>query len=91
MTGYLVKRVLYSVPLLLLIMFISFVVITLPPGDYMSALQNRLTQAGGLSVVEARQVADQLRKMYGLDKSFFAQFGKWFCGIFRGDFGYSFR
>jgi len=91
MVGYLVKRVLYSVPLLLFIMFISFVVITLPPGDYMSAMQNRLTQAGGLSVAEARQVADQLREMYGLDKPFFAQFGKWFCGIFRGDFGYSFR
>jgi len=91
MTGYLVKRLLYSVPLLLLIMFISFVVITLPPGDYMSALQNRLTQAGGLSQTEARQVADQLREMYGLDEPFFIQFGKWFGGIFRGDFGYSFR
>ncbi len=91
MTGYLVKRLLYSVPLLSLIALVSFVVITLPPGDYMSTLQYRLTQAGGLSLTEARQVADRVRERYGLDKPFFVQFGKWFSGIFRGDFGYSFR
>lgn len=91
MTGYLVKRLLYSVPLLSLIALVSFVVITLPPGDYMSTMQYRLTQAGGLSLTEARQVAERVRERYGLDKPFFVQFGKWFSGIFRGDFGYSFR
>jgi len=91
MTGYLVKRLLYSVPLLLFIMFISFVIITLPPGDYMSTLQNRLTQAGGLSGAQAQEVANRLRERYGLDQPFFGQFGKWFGGIFRGDFGFSFR
>ncbi len=91
MVGYLVKRVLYTIPLLALITFISFVVITLPPGDYMTTMQNRLTQAGGLSVAQAKQVADQMRQLYGLDKPFLVQFAKWFSGIFKGDFGYSFR
>jgi peptide/nickel transport system permease protein len=92
MAGYLVKRVLYSVLLLFLIVFVSFVVITLPPGDFMTTLQSRLTQQGGLSHAEAMRVADRLRERYGLDKPFFVQFGKWLFGIIsKGDFGYSFR
>lgn len=91
MLGYLVKRTIYSIPLLLMIAFISFVIIVLPPGDYMSTLQARLTQVGGLSVVEAQKIADQLRARYGLDKPFLVQFGKWFLGIFKGDLGFSFR
>jgi len=91
MVGYLIRRILYCIPLLFVIAFISFVVITLPPGDYMSTMQARLTQVGGLSLVEAQKMAEQLRQRYGLDKPFLVQFGKWLLGIFRGDFGFSFR
>lgn len=57
----------------------------------MSAMQAQLTAAGGLSTAEAEDIARQLRTHYGLDRPFLVQFGVWFSGIFRGDFGWSFR
>ena len=91
MTGYLLRRLLYSIPLLIVISLISFTVITLPPGDYMTFLQTELTQRAHLSVEEAKQIADDMRERYGLDEPFLNQYFSWFVGLFRGDFGYSFN
>ncbi len=91
MLSYMLRRAVYAVPLILAIAFVAFVVITLPPGDFMSALQAQLTAVGGLTTAEAEEIAHQLRVHYGLDQPFLVQFGVWFTGIFRGDFGWSFR
>lgn len=91
MVGYLVRRVIYSVPLLLLISLISFTVITLPPGDYMSSYIGTLTSQGNLTQAEAEKIGNQLREKYGLDEPFWKQYGVWMLGLFQGDFGYSFR
>lgn len=80
-----------SVLLLFVVSFVSFIVITLPPGDYLTALQAQLTQQAGMSLQEAKAFAQQLREHYGLDKPFFVQYLSWLSGIvLRGDFGYSF-
>jgi len=57
----------------------------------MTSVQSELTQRAGLTLGEAQRMADQLRETYGLNKPLHVQFLVWFGGLFRGDFGYSFR
>lgn len=90
MIEHIVRRIVYLVPLLLMISFISFTIITLPPGDYLTAWQANLTQQGGISERDAVELAQRLREHYGLDDPFLIQYGRWLFGILRGDFGFSF-
>ncbi len=81
-----------SVPVLWAISVIVFVVIQLPPGDYMSALQAQMQSLGGLTEEEAAKVAEQLRRVYGLDKPLYVQYFVWVKNIVtKGDFGFSFQ
>jgi peptide/nickel transport system permease protein len=85
------KRVLYAIPTLILISFVSFVIIELPPGDYMTTLQNTMMAQANMSAAAAQEMADQMRRTYGLDQPFLIRYYKWISGIFtRGDFGFSF-
>lgn len=91
MKSFILRRLMYAVPTLLLISFISFVVIELPPGDYMTTIQQNLMAQAGLSASEAREIADQMRRVYGLDQPFLVRYLNWITGIItRGDFGFSF-
>ena len=55
-----------------------FVVIQLPPGDYVSAYVTKLTAMGeNLS----QEMVAQLRADYGLDQPFFVQYWNWITGI----------
>lgn len=83
------KRLLMMIPLLLAISLISFTVIQLPPGDYVSRYIAE-QQMKGMQVTEADQL--RLRKMYGLDKSLPEQYVSWIGKIItKGDFGRSFQ
>ena len=66
---------------------VGFVVINLPPGDFMDAYLARM-QSSGTEV--DKEMADNLRKNYGLDKPLYVQYLIWFFGVVRGDFGWSF-
>ncbi|RRJ84752.1 ABC transporter permease [Aestuariirhabdus litorea] len=88
MGTYILKRVLLMVPTLLLISLVVFVIIQLPPGDYLESYIAEL-QAQGESV-DMEKVA-YLRAEYGLDKSFMEQYLSWVTGFVQGDFGYSFE
>jgi peptide/nickel transport system permease protein len=67
---------------------ISFVVIQLPPGDYITSYIARLEDTGA-TVDDA--VVQALKAQYGLDQPFYVQYWKWMSGILlRGDFGFSF-
>lgn len=91
MTKFIVQRCLYTIPTLLLISFFSFIVIELPPGDYMTTMQNVLVSQAGMPAGEARQLADRMRATYGLDQPFIVRYGQWVRQIVtRGDFGFSF-
>ncbi len=81
-----------SIPVLWVISVIVFVVIQLPPGDYMSAVQAQMQSLGGLTEEEAAKAAEQLRRVYGLDKPLYVQYFVWMKNIVtKGDFGFSFQ
>lgn len=91
MTAFIIRRIILSIPTLILVSFIAFFILTLPPGDYMTTFQNQLTSKAGLSTSEAMELAAQMRKRYGLDKPFIVQYYNWVKNIvLHGDFGYSF-
>ncbi|MBS3848511.1 ABC transporter permease [Devosia sp. J2-20] len=88
MLKYIIKRLLYMIPTLFGISMIAFMIIQLPPGDYLTSLIARMSENG--ENVDPAQIA-QLRAVYGFDDPIWVQYGKWISGIlFRGDFGYSF-
>ncbi len=88
MVAYIVRRILAMIPMLLVISFISFLIIQLPPGDFFTTLQAvQGSSGGGMS----NETADLLRERYGLDEPFINQYFKWIAGFPRGDFGYSFE
>lgn len=67
---------------------VSFVIITLPPGDFVDRIAYEAEQNGDRLTED--QIAD-LRRFYGLDEGLFVQYRKWMEGmIFRSDFGFSF-
>jgi len=84
---YLLRRLLFAIPLLFLIAVVSFIIIELPPGDYLTVYVMNLKQSGEAIDEAALQV---LRTRYGLDKPLLLRFFIWFRGVLKGDFGYSF-
>lgn len=88
MWPYIGRRLLYMIPTLIVISIISFVLIQLPPGDFLSSYIATLA-ASGDHVDAALEAA--LRKRYGLDQPLYVQYFKWISGMLRGDFGYSFE
>lgn len=67
---------------------VSFLVIVLPPGDYVSSYVMQL-EAQGTDVSEAMIVA--LRHRYGLGQPVYVQYLKWVWKMLHGDLGYSFQ
>ncbi len=88
MLAFVVRRLLLMVPTLISISLIVFIIIQLPPGDYLESYIAEL-QAQGESV-DPQKIAF-LREHYGLDKPMWEQYLHWAGGMFVGDFGYSFE
>lgn len=88
MLDYLVRRLLVMVPTLVAISIITFVIIQLPPGDYLSTLIAEMESQG--ENVDLAKIA-ALRAQYGLDLPLWEQYLVWAAGLLRGDFGYSFE
>ncbi|MFQ6016980.1 MAG: ABC transporter permease [Kiloniellaceae bacterium] len=88
MLGYTVHRVLIMIPTLLAISFIVFVIIQLPPGDYLETYIAELQAQG--ERVNLQKIA-YLRAQYGLDRPFLEQYLVWVYGLVQGDMGYSFE
>jgi peptide/nickel transport system permease protein len=87
---YIARRILLMIPTLILISFVTFIVVQLPPGDYLNAYVAQLTQEGGETV--DREQIEILRERYGLNEPFLVQYWKWISNIvFEGDFGRSFE
>jgi peptide/nickel transport system permease protein len=88
MLNYILMRLLRMIPQMMIISVLAFVIIQLPPGDFLTERINRL-KASGLTVDEAE--VDRLNRMYGLDQPMTTQYFKWITNIVtKGDFGYSF-
>ncbi len=88
MLRFLARRVLLLIPTMIAIVIISFVIIQLPPGDYLTSYIAQLQSRG--TVVDQSEI-DALRERYGLDQPWYVQFAKWIWGVLHGDFGMSFQ
>ena len=89
MIAYVTRRILVAIPTLLVISVVSFVLIQLPPGDFLQQriveLEQRYGDVSSLVEVEA------LREKYGLDKPMWTRYAYWMKGLAHGDLGESFR
>lgn len=89
MIQYIVKRILYMIPTLIAISMVSFIVISIPPGDFVDQL---VTQARMTGEVISAEEEEGMRMQYGLGASLPEQYWRWISAIVtRGDFGISFR
>lgn len=88
MLSFLLRRILYMIPTVFMVSIVTFIIIQLPPGDYLDTLAAELSDSGGLDT----GTMEALREQYGLGQSIYVQYYKWITGIlFRGDFGLSFE
>ena len=88
MRRYLIQRFFYMIFLLWMLSIVTFVVIQLPPGDYLSTYISRLEQQSGGNFSE--EEIDSLRRQYGLDLSLSERYVKWFGSVLQGDYGFSY-
>ncbi len=88
MLQFVVRRLLLMVPTLIAISVLTFIIIQLPPGDFLSAQMAEM-QAQGESLQGEK--IEYLRKLYGLDRPMWQQYLYWASGLLRGDLGWSFE
>jgi peptide/nickel transport system permease protein len=89
MLRFIVKRLLWMLPFLVAISFLSFVLIQLPPGDYVTTYI--ATLAASNETID-QNTAAALRERFGLDQPMIVQYWKWLSSIvLHGDFGLSFE
>ncbi len=91
MKAYLVKRLLQLIPTLLGISLLTFLIIQLAPGN---PAVLKLKMAGQGQVTEtalSKQIVEETKKLYGLDKPIPVQYLLWVKRVVTLDFGDSFK
>jgi peptide/nickel transport system permease protein len=88
MVSFLIRRLFYAAIMLVLVSFVSFIVIQLPPGDFLTQKIAEL-QARGDRSAELR--VNEYRARYGLDEPLLTQYWIWASNFIKGDFGESFE
>jgi peptide/nickel transport system permease protein len=88
MLAYLLRRVGLAVITVWAITVVTFIILQLPPGDFVDAY---VAQASAMGTAISAAEADALRHAYGLDQSLLVQYYKWLSHIVRGEFGQSFE
>ena len=84
MLAYIARRFILAILTIWAITVVSFLIIQLPPGDYVTSYIASMS-ASGSAVSEAEALA--LRDQYGLNQPIFIQYIKWMGLILRGNFG----
>lgn len=88
MLAYVIRRILTMIPTLIAISIISFAIIQLPPGDFLTSYVAQLSASG--EMVDQAEL-DALRQRWGLDQPWYVQYGRWAWNFLHGDFGHSFE
>ncbi len=89
MLSFMLRRIAYMILTLFLISIVAFIIIALPPGDYLTTLIAQMRASGG-DVDPGRIAALEVR--YGLNQPEVVQYLKWISAIvLHGDFGQSFQ
>ncbi len=87
--SYVIRRLLYMIVTLWIISILTFIIIELPPGDFVSTYVNNLV-ASGRGPADREAYEAQLRRLYGLDQPEFTRYMRWMERIIlHGDFGQS--
>jgi len=84
--NYFLRRLVGLVPMFLVISFISFTIIQLPPGDFVTT---KIAQMAAVGDSGSLARAELLREQYGLNDPFLTRYWNWLSGIVVGDFGIS--
>jgi peptide/nickel transport system permease protein len=84
MLAYIARRFVLAILTIWAITVVSFLIIQLPPGDYVTSYIASMS-ASGSAVSEAE--ARALREQYGLNKPVYVQYVKWMALMLRGNFG----
>jgi len=82
--SYIVRRLLLAVLTSWAISVLAFVIIQLPPGDYVTAYIAQMTASG---TTVSQELADTLREQYGLNQPLWVQYLRWMKLVLRGEFG----
>jgi peptide/nickel transport system permease protein len=88
MLGYVVRRLILMIPTLFAISIVTFIIIQLPPGDYLTSVI--MTSAASGESIDQAELA-QLEARYGLGDPVYVQYFTWLWGLVQGDFGWSFQ
>ncbi len=89
MAQFIVRRLFLMVPTLFAVSIVAFVIIQLPPGDFLTTYMANIAASG--ETVE-RDVIEALNQRFGLDQPIYVQYFKWIGNIIlEGDFGQSFE
>ena len=84
---FLGRRILLAIPTLLIISIVSFLIIQLPPGDFVTVTVAQARESGSF-LDEEEDVA--MRKRYGIDQPVYVQYLKWLRNLVQGNLGVSF-
>jgi len=88
MRQFLLRRFVTMIFTVFIISILTFIIIQLPPGDYVDQMINRMISQGGQSPDPAS--VERLKDLYGLNDPMPVQYAKWIWKIItRGEFGYS--
>ena len=88
MLRYVLRRLGLAAITIWAITLVTFVILQLPPGDFVDAYVAQASVAG--SAISAAE-ADALRQAYGLNQPYYVQYVKWLGLVASGDFGRSFE
>lgn len=88
MLNYIFKRLLSAIPFIFLVSLTVFILIQLPPGDFVDSYAAAAASSGETLTQEQM---DALRHQFGLDQPLLVQYFHWIAGVVRGDFGWSFE
>jgi len=90
MRGYLLRRLLLMLPTLLGITLVTFIIIQLAPGSP-AELKIRASQQAALGEQYTKEVIEQTKKLYGLDKPLHIRYLIWLKQVATLNFGESYK
>ena len=84
MLAYLARRLFLAVLTTWAVSVLAYIVIQLPPGDYITSYIAQMSASGSFV---SQQEAEALRQQYGLDKPIWVQYMRWMGMVVQGKFG----
>lgn len=82
MIPYLIKRLLISLPTLIVISIVIFTILAIAPGDPLGEFAS--------NPAITAEIRENIRKSLGLDQPIYIRYFKWLWAFIKGDMGYSF-